>query len=154
MMVLMLTVTTVIVSSCASNHPIDESKLPDLGNNTEQSADTPEETTSGQTQPQPETQPEPQQPQQEPTNNQGNTNANAGSGQNQTASEPLLSEDEAINIVLNKVPGAGRENLVSFGRDFDDGRWLYEGELIYNGLEYDFEIDAMTGNILEWEIDD
>ena len=28
---------------------------------------------------------------------------------------------------------------------------VYEGELIYNGTEYEFKIDAATGTVLEWE---
>ena len=27
---------------------------------------------------------------------------------------------------------------------------LYEGEIIYDGVEYEFEIDAQTGNVIEW----
>ena len=26
-----------------------------------------------------------------------------------------------------------------------------EGEIFYNGMEYEFEIDADSGNILKWE---
>ena len=34
--------------------------------------------------------------------------------------------------------------------DHDDGYYRYEGDIIYQQREYDFEIDANTGNILEW----
>ena len=34
--------------------------------------------------------------------------------------------------------------------DYDDGYYRYEGDIIYQQREYDFEIDANTGNILEW----
>ena len=34
--------------------------------------------------------------------------------------------------------------------DHDDGVYKYEGDIIYNGVEYDFEIDANSGTILEW----
>lgn len=145
-MMLMLVLTAALVSSCANNHPIDESKLPILEDQTEQQ----QEQTGSQSQ----------------DNNNANTggasagssssggsNSGSSSGSGQVA-EPLITEAQAIDIVLNKVPGAGKGNIVAFSRDYDDGRWIYEGELIYNGLEYDFEIDAMTGNILEWEIDD
>ncbi len=37
--------------------------------------------------------------------------------------------------------------------DSDDGRLIYEGEFYYNGLEYEFEIDAATGAVLDWDID-
>lgn len=68
--------------------------------------------------------------------------------------EGLLSEEEAIAIVLARVEGASAEDIVSFSREFDDGTWQYEGSLLYNGIEYEFEIDARNGNLLDWEIDD
>ena len=34
--------------------------------------------------------------------------------------------------------------------DRDDGVYKYEGDIIYNGMEYEFEIDANSGTILEW----
>ena len=88
-------------------------------------------------------------PQEQQQQEEQNASSDAGA-----ATEPLISEGEAIGIVLARVPGASESDLVSFGKDYDDGRWIYEGEILYNGLEYDFEIDAQTGNILEWEIDD
>lgn len=66
----------------------------------------------------------------------------------------LITESEAIAIVLKRVKGATADNIVSFEKDYDDGRWQYEGELVYDGIEYEFEIDAQNGNILDWEIDD
>ncbi|MBE5960902.1 MAG: hypothetical protein E7256_05880 [Lachnospiraceae bacterium] len=38
-------------------------------------------------------------------------------------------------------------------RDSDNGKMAYEIEFRYNGLEYDFEIDAKTGDILSYEVD-
>lgn len=61
-----------------------------------------------------------------------------------------LTEEEAIKLVLAKVPGAV-ESDVRLHRDRDDGRDIYEGSLVYEKMEYDFEIDANTGTILEWE---
>jgi uncharacterized membrane protein YkoI len=43
--------------------------------------------------------------------------------------------------------------IVDSETDRDDGRVQYEGELIADGVKYDFTIDAATGSILEWEID-
>lgn len=34
-----------------------------------------------------------------------------------------------------------------------DGYVLYEGKFFYNELEYEFEIDAQTGRILEWDVE-
>jgi uncharacterized membrane protein YkoI len=30
----------------------------------------------------------------------------------------------------------------------------YEGSFYYGGYEYEFEINGVTGDILQWEIDD
>ncbi|MBK5246386.1 MAG: PepSY domain-containing protein, partial [Peptostreptococcaceae bacterium] len=37
--------------------------------------------------------------------------------------------------------------------EYDDGKVKYEGEMYLNNLEYKFEIDAVTGAILDWESD-
>ena len=64
-----------------------------------------------------------------------------------------MSMDKAKQLVLNQVPGATVNNIVQFKLDYDDGRQMYEGKLFYNGLEYEFEMDAVTGMFYEWEID-
>ena len=30
---------------------------------------------------------------------------------------------------------------------------VYEGKIIYNALEYEFEISAATGDIIEWDVE-
>lgn len=59
----------------------------------------------------------------------------------------------AKEIALAKVPGATMANIHKFEMDYDDGRMIYEGEIHYNGWEYEFEIDAATGAIIDWDID-
>lgn len=59
-------------------------------------------------------------------------------------------EDEVRKIALAKVPGAKASDC-SLWLDQDDGRLLYEGKIIYNQMEYEFEIDAYSGTILDWE---
>ena len=54
-----------------------------------------------------------------------------------------------MQIALDRVPGATAQN-VKIELDRDDGRYKYEGEIFYNRIEYDFEIDANSGTILEW----
>ena len=44
-------------------------------------------------------------------------------------------------------------NVTEFNRDYDHGRLEYEGEIHYNGYEYDFEIDADTGTFTKWEVE-
>ena len=72
---------------------------------------------------------------------------------NRTANANVaVSRDEAAKTALGKVSGA-TEKDVRIELDYDDGRYRYEGDIIYNGIEYDFEIDADSGRILEWEED-
>lgn len=59
-------------------------------------------------------------------------------------------EAEVRNIALAKVPGAKASDC-SLWLDSDDGRLIYEGKIIYNQMEYEFEIDAYSGTILEWD---
>ena len=33
----------------------------------------------------------------------------------------------------------------------DDGRLIYEGKIVYEQMEYEFEIDAGTGDFISWE---
>lgn len=66
----------------------------------------------------------------------------------------LITPDQAMEIILTRVPGASDADITEFELEFDDGRWIYEGEMEYQGLDYEFEIDAQNGNILAWEIDD
>lgn len=60
-----------------------------------------------------------------------------------------ITPDKAKEIVLAKVSGAEDKNL-RMKAERDDGRTCYEGEVIYNGKSYEFELDAQTGDILEW----
>lgn len=59
-------------------------------------------------------------------------------------------EAEARSIALAKVPGAKASDC-SLWLDNDDGRLIYEGKIIYNQMEYEFDIDAYSGTILEWD---
>lgn len=76
------------------------------------------------------------------------------SGENQTSSQGAgpVSQEEATQLVLERVPGA-TESDVRIRLDRDDGREVYEGELYYDRTEYEFEIDASTGSFLEWSAD-
>lgn len=63
--------------------------------------------------------------------------------------EVAVSLEEASAIALEKVPGA-TENDLRIELDYDDGRYRYEGDIIYQQVEYDFEINADTGEVIEW----
>ena len=64
-----------------------------------------------------------------------------------------ISSDEAVQSALARVPGATIANVTEFNHDYDRGRLEYEGEIHYNGYEYDFEIDADTGTFIKWEVE-
>lgn len=59
-----------------------------------------------------------------------------------------LSAGEAKELVLSMVQN-GR--IVEFETDRDDGRVQFEGELVADGVKYDFTVDAATGSLVEWE---
>lgn len=62
-----------------------------------------------------------------------------------------VTEASAKKTALAQVPGATEANIIKFKLDMDDGRWEYEGEIVYNNMEYDFTIDANTGAVTEWD---
>lgn len=74
---------------------------------------------------------------------QQNTNANNGS---------YIGLEKAKSIALAKVPGATAANVRAY-LDYDDGRMEYNVDIFYNGMEYEFEIDAYSGNIISWDVE-
>ena len=74
----------------------------------------------------------------------------SSSGNTGSTSGVAVTLEEAQNIALERVPGAAAQNI-SIELDEDDGWYIYEGDIVYDGMEYEFEIDANTGNILKWE---
>lgn len=63
-----------------------------------------------------------------------------------------ITADRAKEIALARAPGDS--TVVKCKLDFDDGRAVYELELRSGRVEYECEIDAVTGAVLSWEIDD
>ena len=61
----------------------------------------------------------------------------------------MISKEEASKIVLAKVEGATEQNL-RIALDTENGQQVYEGEIRFQGMEYEFELNANTGDILEW----
>ena len=64
----------------------------------------------------------------------------------------IISLEQAQELALSRVSGATASNI-RIHLDHDDGRQIYEGEIYYNWIEYEFEIDASTGNFIEWSVD-
>lgn len=69
------------------------------------------------------------------------------------ASGATIDEATAKQTVLNKVPGATAANIYEWKLDFDDGRWEYDGKIVYNLMEYDFTVDASSGAVTEWDVE-
>ena len=69
------------------------------------------------------------------------------------ASNSYIGVNRAMNIALKKVPGANSSHVKEIHLDRENGRMVYEGEIYYNGQEYEFDIDAVTGDIVKWKVD-
>lgn len=70
--------------------------------------------------------------------------------QKQERKHSVISRQQAINIALAQFPGKVEE----VDLDDDDGRLIYEIEIKNGDREAEFEIDAITGKIIDIEIDD
>ena len=68
-----------------------------------------------------------------------------------TGSSATVSEATAKQTALARVSGATEKDIYEWKLDYDDGRPEYEGKIIYGGTEYEFTIDAASGNVTEWE---
>lgn len=63
----------------------------------------------------------------------------------------LITADYARQIALAKAPAGA--TVVKCELDRDDGRYVYEVELRSGRTEYECDINAVTGVILDWEVD-
>ena len=68
-----------------------------------------------------------------------------------TGNSATVSEVTAKQTALARVSGATEADIYEWKLDYDDGRPEYEGKIIYGGSEYEFTIDATSGNITEWD---
>lgn len=65
-------------------------------------------------------------------------------------SKVFIGTEKAKEIVLNRLSGGV---IIKIEYDGDDYFEKYEGEAIKDKVKYDFEINAVTGEIVKWEID-
>ena len=88
--------------------------------------------------------------------NQDNNNQsiNQGINQNNLNNEGSISEEQAKEIALKHAGLANDQvSLKRVELDFDNGVQVYEVEFYYNNVEYSYEINANTGDILKYEQD-
>lgn len=76
-------------------------------------------------------------------------NGNAGNSARSSGANVAVSEADAKAAALARVNGATEADL-RMELELDDGYYVYEGDIIYQQKEYEFEIDAQTGNFLKW----
>ena len=38
-------------------------------------------------------------------------------------------------------------------KEYDDWRQIYKGEFYFHDMEYEFEVDALTGELVDWEVE-
>ena len=69
-----------------------------------------------------------------------------------TLGDSPVSLEEAALLVQSKVPGSHAEDI-EIREESGDGRDRYEGELFFDGMKYEFEIDPRTGIIFDWNAD-
>ena len=70
-----------------------------------------------------------------------------------TTSNSYIGVNRAKEIALKKVPGAKNSHVKEIHLDRENGKMVYEGEIHYNGWEYEFDIDAVTGAVVKWKVD-
>lgn len=73
----------------------------------------------------------------------------AGTDKNELGGE-VISEQDAKALALAKVPKATETDLQIY-QEMDDGREVYKGTIVFNGMKYEFEMDAASGTFTEWE---
>ena len=67
----------------------------------------------------------------------------------------MLSEEEALGFALKKA-GLQKEQIDFMKKielDYERGKKVYEIEFCFDGLEYEFDIDAETGRVLKYKKD-
>ena len=87
---------------------------------------------------------------QEKTTDKTKIDKKQSNSKDQKPSKTVLDAKEAISIAQKEFSGT----VTDVELDEEDGRLIYEIEIKANGQEAEFEIDAMTGEIIVIEIDD
>lgn len=84
-----------------------------------------------------------------PQGNQDQSQSGAGDAQQDAqAAQSDIGIEAAKEIALSQVSGASASDITKAKADSEHGKLVYEIEIQYDGQEYDFDIDAATGNIV------
>ncbi len=82
----------------------------------------------------------------------GNSETSSLTSSGSASDSSYIGSAKASEIALvNSGAGAGFDGYVEVELDFDDGIMVYEVEFIYNEVDYEYEINATTGTIIDIE---
>ena len=81
----------------------------------------------------------------------GYQNTDSSTGTGSTSQSNLITEAKAKEIALAKAPAGA--TVVKCELDRDDGRYVYEIEMRSGYMEYECDINAVTGVIIDWDAD-
>lgn len=79
------------------------------------------------------------------------SSTSGGSSSGTASSSSYIGEQKAKEIALAKVSGATLAYIKLDIDDDGDDPDVYEGKLYKDDMEYEFEIDALTGGFVKWE---
>ena len=74
-----------------------------------------------------------------------------GYGNGNSTRDDLISADRAKSIALAQAPSGAK--VMECELDRDNGRCVYEVKMIAGGVEYECDINAVTGAICDWDVD-
>lgn len=66
--------------------------------------------------------------------------------------DPLVSEDDAMNIVMDMLPGSDYGDITDFSQSYNEGGWIYKGVIEGEKVSYEYEVDGDNGNLLKWVV--
>lgn len=83
-----------------------------------------------------------------------NGHHNAGGNGRFYDTSSFIGIDAALSAACSHAGIQGEVSRLEWELDEDDGSYNYELEFVYNGMQYEYRIDALSGSILEWDIDE
>ena len=84
----------------------------------------------------------------------GSQTASSGNSAGASSSGTVLTQDEAKKKALSHAGlSSSQVTFLSCKLEWEDGRRIYDVEFYSNNREYDYEIDASTGEIIKYDYD-
>ena len=66
--------------------------------------------------------------------------------------DPRISNLDAMNVVIGNLPGSDFDDIVECIQTYEEGGWVYEGEIKGKKAIYEYRVDGDYGNLLKWEV--